>query len=126
MAYITIRKALTSLVATVVLSVTLTTTSQAEDIPLVDGKLWQQSSADEKHSYLIGISNFLAIEYAYQKASQQPPTDDQSIIRQFYEDIDDISLDQITARIDAWYKNHPDRLDSAVINTIWVDMVEKQ
>jgi len=42
----------------------MTATSLAEDNPLVDGSLWQESSADDKRSYLIGVSNFLAIEYA--------------------------------------------------------------
>jgi len=126
MNFIAIWKTITRLVVTAVLSTALAATSLAEDIPLVDGELWSKSSTDEKHSYLIGISNFLAIEYAYQQESKQPVTDDQSIIRRFFEDIDDISLDQITARIDAWYKKNPNRLDSAVINVIWVDMVESK
>ena len=83
---IAIRKTITGLVATIVLSVTLTATSLADDIPLVDGKLWLESSIDDKHSYLIGISNFLAIEYAYQKESKQQVADGQSIVRRFFED----------------------------------------
>jgi len=50
-------------------------------------------------------------------------SDWQSIVRRFFEDVDDRSLDQFTVRIDAWYKNNPHRLDSAVINVIWMDMV---
>jgi hypothetical protein len=106
-----------------VFSISFISLSVAEEVPLVDGNLWSKSSVENKHSYLIGVGNLLDIEYGYQKASKKPVTDDQSIIRRFYEDIDDISLDEVTKRIDQWYQKHPDKLNKAVINVIWVDMV---
>ena len=120
------RKVMLKLIVTMVFSISFVSASLAEEIPLVDGKLWLKSSADDKHSYLIGVSNFLSIEYAYQKAANKPVADEQSTVRRFFEDIDDMSLDEVTSRIDSWYRNHPDRLDSAVLNVIWVDMVESR
>ena len=113
-------------IVTMLLSISYMSASLAEEIPLVDGKLWLKSITDDKHSYLIGVSNFLSIEYAYQKAASKPVADEQSTVRRFFEDIDDMSLDEVTSRIDSWYRNHPDRLDSAVLNVIWVDMVESR
>ena len=120
------RKIMLKLIVTMLLSISFMSASLAEEIPLVDGKLWLKSSTDDKHSYLIGVSNFLSVEYAYQKAASKPVADEQSTVRRFFEDIDDMSLDEVTRRIDSWYRNHPDRLDSAVLNVIWVDMVESR
>jgi len=118
------RRLILKFIVTMVLSISFMPASLAEEIPLVDGNLWLKSSTDDKHSYLIGVSNFLSVEYAYQKAANEPVADEQSTVRRFFDDIDDMSLDEVTGRIDGWYRNHPDRLDSAVLNVIWVDMVE--
>ncbi len=118
------RKFIVKLLLIMMFSISFMSISVAEDVPLVDGKLWSKSSLDNKHSYLIGVSNLLAIEYGYQKASKKPLTNEQSIIPRFYEDIDDLSLDETRKRIDQWYQKHPDKLNKAVIDVIWVDMVE--
>jgi hypothetical protein len=118
------RKIIVKLLTTIALSISFISVSLAEGIPLIDGNLWLESSIDNKHSYLIGVSNLLAIEYGYQKASKKPVTDDQSIISRFYGDVDDLSLDETTKRIDQWYQKHPDELNKAVLDVIWVDMVE--
>jgi hypothetical protein len=47
-------------------------------------------------------------------------------VSRFYEDVEDLSLDEITKRIDAWYGNHPDEMNKAVLNVIWVDMVKSR
>ena len=124
MSYTKSRKFIVKLLIIMVFSISFMSISAAEEVPLVDGKLWSKSSVDNKHSYLIGVSNLLDIEYGYQKVSKKPVTNDQSIIRRFYEDIDDMSLDEVTKRIDQWYQKHPDKLNKAVINVIWVDMVK--
>ena len=80
------------------------TQSLAEEIPLVDGKVWAESSATGKKAYIVGISNLMSIEYAYQKNSNPQSTDDQSIIRRLYENSDESTLDGIIKRIDQWYK----------------------
>jgi len=121
---IRIRRLLPSAIFLVSIILTLPThTVLAEDIPIVDGALWTKSTAVEKHSYLIGIGNLLDVEYAYQKRSGRQPSDDQSIIRRLYEDIDEMSLEKVAERIDQWYQRNPDKMSKAVLDVIWVDMV---
>ncbi len=96
----------------------------AEDVPLVDGKLWRISSKIEKKSFLIGASNLLSIEYTYQIKGKNPPTDKQSIIPRFYKNIDDVTLDQAIDKIDQWYQDNPDKLNEPVLAVIWLSMVE--
>jgi len=108
------------------IAITLTLVARsvvAEEIPIVDGALWTKSTTIGKHSYLIGVSNLLEVEYAYQKRNGLQPSDDQSIIRRLFENTADLSLDQITRRIDQWYQRNPDKLSKAVLDVIWVDMV---
>ena len=100
------------------------TQSMAEEIPLVDGKVWAESSATGKKAYIVGISNLMSVEYAFQKNSKQPPKDDQSIVRRLFENSDEATLDGIIKRIDQWYKKNPDQTDKAVLNVIWVVMVQ--
>ena len=40
-----------------------------------------------------------------------------------YEGIDDVTLDEAIERIDAWYKKNTGRMDTAVMEVIWLDMV---
>ena len=124
MKQLNIRHKILNLLTTLLLSIFILNVCQAEDIPLFDGNLWLKSTTDNKHSYLIGISNLLSVEYGFQKASKQPPTAEQSIIPRLFEDVEEISLDAITKRIDTWYEKHPEKLNHAVINVIWVELVK--
>lgn len=93
------------------------------DVPFVDGEMWLSSTKSAKRAYLIGISNLLSAEYAFQQKFGPPP-DNQTAIQRLYEEIDDETLDGTVARIDAWYKSNPDEKSEAVLGVIWIDMVE--
>ena len=67
------------LVAIFATSVAFAAPAGAEDVPYIDGKLWKDSAPILKRTYLIGISNLMSAEYAYQK-EYGPPPDDQSPI----------------------------------------------
>ena len=94
----------------------------AEDVPFVDGESWKKSAPILKRAYLIGVSNLMSAEYAYQQEFGPPPVM-QTAIQRLYEEIDDVTLDQAIERIDKWYEAHPDHLDTTVIEVIWLDMV---
>jgi len=91
---------------------------------MVDGKLWQESVNSDKMSYLIGASNFISLEHAYQLNGANPPTNKQSSIPDFYTNIEDVTLDKAIATIDDWYAAHPDKLDKPVLAVIWETLVE--
>ena len=75
-------------------------------------------------SYIVGLSNLLDAEYAFQQKSGNPPSSDQSFIVTLWENVDDLTLDECVDRIDQWYENNPADMDTVVIDVIWVDMVE--
>jgi hypothetical protein len=94
----------------------------AEDVPFVDGTKWKKSAPILKRSYLIGVSNLMSAEYAYQQTFGPPP-DRQTTIQRLFEEIDEVTLDEAIECIDKWYEDHPDQLDMTVLEVIWLDMV---
>jgi hypothetical protein len=100
----------------------LTSPAAAEDVPFVDGTMWKKSAPILKRTYLVGFSNLLSAEYAYQKAFGPPP-DRQTAIQRLYEEIDDVTLDGAIAKIDAWYGANPEQMDTTVVEVIWLQMV---
>lgn len=95
-----------------------------EDVPLADGTLWTKSSHSEKVSYLVGAGNLMVVEYLFQTGSKNMPSDDQTIIQRLYKATDGQTLDGLIARIDTWYKDHPDKMNEPVLVVIWKDIVE--
>ena len=82
---------------------------------MVDGKLWTESTQAEKKAFLVGISNLLNVEYAYQVRGINPPSNEQSIVPRLYEKIDDVTLDQAIRRVDQWYAKNPDKMNKPTL-----------
>ena len=97
---------------------------EADPVPFVDGDMWEASIREEKISYIVGLSNLLDAEYAFQKKSGNPPSDEQSFIRTLWENVDHLTLDECVDRIDRWYEDNPNDMDRVVLDVIWDDMVE--
>ena len=115
-------KARTLLIAVVAISAA--GPAAAEEVPFVDGHMWQKSAKPLKLAYLVGISNLLSAEYAFQQSEGFPP-DSQSSIRTVYDSIDDLTLDQTINRINRWYARNQDKLKTTVLEVIWTSMVER-
>lgn len=96
----------------------------AEEVPLADGHGWEASSQLEKMAYIVGISNFMSIEYAYQHRNDDPPDSDQTMVQVLWDAAENVGVETAIAAIDKWYAEHPDEKDKAVLNVIWVLWVE--
>ena len=115
---------LIALVAAMSLATASTLPAQEEDVPLVEGTTWNASDDDVKAAYIIGISNFLSIEVAWQMHKGNPPTDDQTLVQDFWNHCEEITLDETIDAIDDYYKDHPDEMNKAVIDVVWVVFVK--
>jgi len=100
---------------------TLAQGARAQEIPLVTGKQWTESSEQMKKAYLVGIANLVQVESAYY--NDKPPGDTQSIVPRLARGLRGQTLDSVRQRLDSWYAAHPDELGRPVIETIWFDMV---
>ncbi len=95
--------------------------AHAQEIPLVTGALWTQSSEQVKKAYLVGIANIIQVEAAYENPS--PPADAQSIVPRVTRGMKGQTLDSVREGLDKWYAANPDKLQRPVIETIWFEMV---
>jgi hypothetical protein len=64
--------------ATACVVMTMGQSALAQEIPLVTGKQWTQSTEQMKKAYLVGIANLAQVESAYY--ADKPPGDTQSIM----------------------------------------------
>ncbi|HEX4234998.1 MAG TPA: hypothetical protein VH041_11905 [Caldimonas sp.] len=97
--------------------------ARAQDIPLVTGEHWTQSSEAVKKAYLVGIANFLQVETAY--GGTASAGDAQSLVPRMVKGLrgGKQTLDSVRTGLDAWYAANPGRLQRPVIEVIWFEMV---
>jgi hypothetical protein len=95
--------------------------ARAQEVPLVTGALWTQSTDQVKKAYLVGIANAFQLEAAYEGAN--PPPDGQSIVPRLSRGMKGQTLDSVREGLDKWYAANPDKLQRPVIETIWFEMV---
>ncbi len=93
----------------------------AQEIPIVTGEIWTQSSEQVKKAYLVGIANAIQTEVAYEGAN--PPSDAQSIVPRLAKGLRGQTLDSVREGLDKFYVTNPDKLKRPVIETIWFEMV---
>ena len=94
---------------------------RAQEVPVVTGELWMQSTDQVKKAYLVGIANVIQVDTAYHAAN--PPSDAQSIVPRVAKGLKGHTLDSVREGLDRWYAANPDRLQRPVIETIWFEMV---
>jgi hypothetical protein len=95
--------------------------ARADEVPLVTGEHWTNSSEPVKKAYLIGIANLIQVETAYFGAT--PPPDSQSFVPRFAKGLKGQTLDSVREGLDSWFAGHPDQLQRPIIETIWFEMV---
>ena len=95
--------------------------AQAQEIPLITGEHWTKSTEQNKKAYLVGMTNMLQVEVAYQ-AGTTPP-DAQTVVPRFAKGLKGHTLDGAIAKLDAWYAKNPGRMQQTVVETIWYELV---
>ena len=95
--------------------------ARADEVPLITGKHWTESSEQLKKAYLVGIANVVQVDVAYQAGNA--PADAQSVVPRLARGLKGQTLDTVREGLDRWYAAHPDQLQRPVIETIWFEMV---
>lgn len=95
--------------------------AQAQEIPLITGEHWTKSTEQNKKAYLVGMTNMLQVEIAYQAGTPVPAA--QTVVPRFALGLKGQSLDSAIATLDAWYAKNPGRMQQPVVETIWYELV---
>ena len=98
-------------------------TALGDEIPLITGKQWTESSEPLKKAYLIGFANVVQVDIAYQAQTGSSPSDTQSVVPRMAKGLKGQTLETVRDGLDRWYAAHPDRLQRPVIETIWFEMI---
>lgn len=96
---------------------------RGDEIPLITGQHWIESSEQAKKAYLIGIANVIQVDIAYRAQVGNSPPDTQSVIPRLAKGLQGQTLETVREGLDRWYATHSDRLQRPVIETIWFEMV---
>jgi hypothetical protein len=95
--------------------------ARADEVPLVTGKQWTESTEQMKKAYLVGIANVVQVDVAFHAGNAPPDT--QTVVPRLARGLRGQTLDSVRDGLDRWYAAHPDRLQRPVIETIWFEMV---
>ena len=95
--------------------------AQTQEIPLITGEHWTKSTEQNKKAYLVGMTNMLQVEIAYQAGNTLPES--QTVVPRFAKGLKGHTLDGAIAKVDAWYAKNPGRMQQTVVETIWYELV---
>jgi hypothetical protein len=88
--------------------------------PDVDGVVWMRSTEQEKISFLFGAGSAIVLEYHLREKHSEQPS---KFVKAWVDALKTVSWSEMVARIDAYYKNNPDKSDKNVFAVIWHEMI---
>lgn len=92
--------------------------------PLVDGHAWTASSVEQKRAYLLGVSDLMRVAIAYREKHGGIDPSRKEMIGLLRQNIGQVRLSQVIARIDTFYGRGGADLDKPVLVAIWLEFVE--
>ena len=95
--------------------------ARAQEVPVVTGDHWTQSTDQVKKAYLMGIANVIQVEAAFEGTN--PPPDTQSLVPRLTRGMKGQTLDSVREGLDKWYAANPGKLQRPVIETIGFEFV---
>jgi hypothetical protein len=78
------------------------------------------SSTEMRKAFLVGAGSMMAMERAYARRKGTAASVPSS---RTAEALEDMTLDEVSARITRWYEANPDRRRMPVMAVVWIDIV---
>lgn len=114
-------KKLTIVFLPLLLTVFGTTAWAGQDLVIITGEHWTDSSLEQKRAFLFGIGNVLEIEQAM-AGDDYESLRGRSIVPVLLEGLSGVSIENIVIRLDKHYADHPEQSSRAVIEILYVEM----
>jgi hypothetical protein len=114
-------KKLVTILLPVLLAVFGTTALGAEDLTIINGEHWTDSSLEQKRAFLFGVGNVLEIEEAM-AGDDFDALRGRSIIPVLLEGLSGTSIETIVKQLDKFYADHAEQLDRPVIEVLYLEM----
>ena len=96
----------------------------AEEIkaPLLAGQTWVKMSQDQKAAYVWGAGDIIDLEQEIMEI--YPELKRESFVTKAVEGIGDVKINEIVSKVDAFYKENPNKANLSVIRVIWDTMIK--
>jgi hypothetical protein len=92
------------------------------EMPVLTGTVWRTMTADEKVAFVWGIGHVVTIER--QAAQRCPGLTQPNFAAKLAEGLAGMSMNEIVQRIDRYYADHADDVETPAMEVIWVEMVQ--
>ena len=89
---------------------------------LLRGDVWMKMTQNEKVAYIWGAGNVVDLEQELMAIF--PELKVANFSAKATEGMADVTINEIIARVDSFYKANPDKLDHSVIVVIWSTMIK--
>jgi hypothetical protein len=90
--------------------------------PMLTGELWLEMTPDMKTAYIWGAGDIVDLEQEFMEI--YPELKRESFAMKAVEGIGDVTINEIVATVDAFYKKNPEKVDRSVIRVIWDEMIK--
>lgn len=84
------------------------------------GRDWEESSVNEKLSFLYGVSSVVVIEQEIAHKEGRAPS---LFVRQWIKTFKDDTWSNIQHKIDKWYEEHPTQKSKDVLWVLWYEFM---
>jgi hypothetical protein len=91
-------------------------------MPLLKGTEWQHMTPDSKVAFIWGAGHVVTIERALMNQISELKRD--SFVMKVGEALGGVPINIIVAKVDEYYKFHPDQLEVPVMRVIWDTMIK--
>jgi len=88
--------------------------------PDVDGKVWMNSTEQEKESFLYGASSAIVLEYHVRNKHSEEPS---RFVRGWVEALKDMTWAELSNKVDMYYRNNPEKMHRHVFEVIWHEII---
>ncbi len=91
---------------------------------LANGHAWVASSMDQKRAYLLGVSDLMRVAIAYREKHGGNEPKQQEMIAILNRSLGQVRLNQVVARVSAFYSQSGADLNTPVLVVIWREFVK--
>ena len=107
------------------------TPANTNAVDILTGELWQKSSPEEKRSFIFGVDTAVTVEYyvndKFQEKSKKSGKKAPHMLSPFEKGwmkaLHEMPRKDLIAAIDAWYAEHPDKIERPVMAVVWYEII---
>jgi hypothetical protein len=114
-------KILSILLIPIFLATLSVSTLAKDDLEIVNGEHWSNSSLEQKRAFLYGVGNVLEIEEAMAGDNYESMRG-RSIVPVLLEGLSGTSIDDMVTQLDQFFTKNPDQKGRSVIGVLYTEM----